>query len=123
MSTASRLLIQSIRDVTIVRFRESAILDTQLIQNISQELNHLVDALHKRKLLLDFTEVKFLSSSALGALVTLKKKTDAVKGDLVICAMNKELRKIFKITSLDKLFKFKNDEESALEVFGVTSFG
>ncbi len=123
MSTAARLLIQSIKDVTAVRFQESSILDTRLIQQISEELNHLVEAQHKQKLLLDFTDVKFLSSSALGLLITLKKKMDAIKGELVICGMNKELRKIFRITSLDKLFKFADDEENALGIFGVTSAG
>jgi anti-sigma B factor antagonist len=117
------LLIQSIRDVTIVRFRETSILDTQLIQQISEDLTRLIEAQHRRKVLLDFSSVKFLSSSALGVLVTLKKKADSIKGTLVISGMNKDLRKVFKITNLDKMFEFKDDESSALEVFGVTTAG
>ena len=123
MSTAARLVIQSIRDVTIVRFQESSILDTLLIQRISDELSRLVDAKYTRKLVLDFTDVKFLSSSALGVLVTLKKKSDAIKGEVVLCGLRKDLRKIFKITSLEKLFKFADDERGALEVFGVSAAG
>lgn len=123
MSTAARLVIQSIREVTIVRFQESSILDTLLIQRISDDLSHLVDAKHTRKLVLDFTDVKFLSSSALGVLVVLKKKSDAIKGQVVLCGLRKDLRKIFKITSLEKLFKFADDERGALEVFGVTAAG
>ena len=123
MSTAARLVIQSIREVTIVRFQESSILDTLLIQRISDELSRLVDAKYTRKLVLDFTDVKFLSSSALGVLVTLKKKSDAIKGEVVLCGLRKDLRKIFKITSLEKLFKFADDERGALEVFGVTAAG
>jgi len=46
MSTAARLLIQSIRDVTIVRFRETSILDTQLIQQISEDLTRLIESQH-----------------------------------------------------------------------------
>ena len=121
--SSARLLIQSIKDVTAVRFLETAILDTRLIQQISEQLNELVEARNKKKLLLDFNAVKFLSSSALGLLVTLKKKLDIINGTIVICGMNKELQKVFKITSLDKLFAFADDEESALEVFGVTSAG
>ena len=123
MPTAPRLLIQTIRDVTVVRLRESSILDTHLIQQISDELVELVDVKNRKKLLLDFSEVKFLSSSALGVLVTLRKKVEAIKGELVLASMQKDLRKIFKITNLDRLFKFKDDEDSALEVFGVTSAG
>lgn len=123
MSSTARLLVQSIKDVTVVQFQESAILDALMIQGISEELNHLVEAQHKQKLLLDFVRVKFLSSSALGILVTLKKKMDAIKGELVICGMNKELRKVFKITNLDKLFKFADDEPGALELLGTTTAG
>ncbi len=123
MSTTAKLLVQSIKDVTVVQFQESAILDALMIQGISEELNHLVEAQHKQKLLLDFIRVKFLSSSALGILVTLRKKMDAIKGELVICGMNKELRKVFKITNLDKLFKFADDEPGALELLGTTTAG
>lgn len=123
MPTAPRLLIQTIRDVTVVRLRESSILDTHLIQQISDELVELVEVKNRKKLLLDFSEVKFLSSSALGVLVTLRKKVEAIKGELVLASMQKDLRKIFKITNLDRLFKFKDDEDSALEVFGMTSAG
>lgn len=123
MSSTARLLVQSIKDVTVVQFQESAILDALMIQGISEELNHLVEAQHKQKLLLDFVRVKFLSSSALGILVTLKKKMDAIKGELVICGMNKELRKVFKITNLDKLFKFADDEPGAMELLGTTTAG
>lgn len=123
MSTTANLLVQSIKGVTIVQFQESAILDALMIQGISEELNHLVEAQHKQKLLLDFVRVKFLSSSALGILVTLRKKMDAIKGELVICGMNKELRKVFKITNLEKLFKFADDEPGAMELLGTTTAG
>lgn len=123
MSTPPRLLIQKIKDVTIVRLRESSILEPHLIQQISQELAELVESQHRRKLLIDFSEVKFLSSSALGVLVMLRKKVEGIQGELVLAGMSKELRKIFKITNLDRLFKFKDDENGALEVFGVTSAG
>lgn len=123
MSTTASLLVQSIEDVTVVQFQESSILDALTIQGISDELNHLVESQHKQKLLLNFTKVEFLSSSALGVLVMIKKKVDAIKGELVICGMKKELRKVFKITNLDKLFKFADDEPGALELLGATTAG
>ena len=123
MSTTANLLVQSIKNVTVVQFQESAILDALMIQEISEELNHLVETQHQQKLLLDFMKVKFLLSSALGILVTLRKKVDANKGDLVICGMNPELRKVFKITNLEKLFKFADDEPSAMALLGATTAG
>ena len=121
MSSPSKLRIRSVEDVTAVRFQESSILDTQLIHDIAQELDQLIEAENKRKLLLDFTEVKFFSSSALGILVTLSKKMAEIEGQLVICALAAELRKVFKITNLDKLFRFADDEVQALQMLGVPS--
>ena len=121
MSSTSKLRIRSVEDVTTVRFQESSILDTQLIHNIADELDQLIAVENNKKLLLDFTEVKFFSSSALGILITLGKKMAEIEGQLVICALAAELRKVFKITSLDKLFNFADDEEQALQMLGVTS--
>ena len=121
MTTAAPLLTKMVDDVTIVRFTEPSILDAQLIQQISNELSQLADDRNNRKLLLDFTDVDFLSSSALGVFVTLKKKTDAAKLDLIMCGMNEDLRKVFKITNLDKLFRLEDDDQSALTALGVTT--
>ncbi len=121
MSSPSKLRIRSVEDVTAVRFQETSILDTQLIRDIAHEWDQLIEAENNKKLLLDFTEVKFFSSSALGILVTVSKKMAEIEGELVICALAAELRKIFKITNLDKLFKFADDEDQALQMLGVTS--
>lgn len=121
MSSPSKLRIRSVEDVTAVRFQDASILDTQLIHDIAHELDQLIEVENHKKLLLDFTEVTFFSSSALGILVTLSKKMAEIEGELVICALAAELRKVFKITNLDKLFKFADDEDQALQMLGVTS--
>ena len=121
MSSSSKLRIRSVEDVTVVRFQESSILDTELIHDIAHELDQLIETKNNKKLLLDFTEVTFFSSSALGILVTLSKKMAAIEGELIICALAAELRKVFKITNLDKLFNFADDEDQALQMLGVTS--
>ena len=123
MSTAPRLLIHPIRDAIIVNFTDSSILDTIQVEAIGEELYELVDKRDHKKIILDFANVKFLSSSALGVLITLKKKADAIKGKVVICSMRGDLKKVFKITRLDKMFEFYNDEEKALATFGLSTVG
>ncbi len=123
MASAPRLLIHPVRDVTVVTINESSILDTLQVQQIGEELYHLVDAKALRKIVLDFANVKFLSSSALGVLLTLRKKSAAIKGQIVLCGLRPDLRKVFKITNLDKLFEFHETEEQALGTFGVSTVG
>jgi len=123
MAAPSRLLIHPIRDVTIVNFQDASILDTAQIEQIGETLYDLVDNRSHRKIILDFAKVQFLSSSALGVLITLRKKSEAIKGTVVICSLKKDLRKVFKITRLDKLFEFYDDEAKALERFGISTAG
>jgi anti-sigma B factor antagonist len=120
---ASRLLIHPIRDVTIVNIQDASILDTAQVEQLGEELYDLVDGKNRKKLILDFTKVQFLSSSALGVLITLRKKAAAIKGEVVICGLRKELMKVFSITNLDKMFAFRPDEKEALAKFGVTTAG
>ncbi len=114
------LLVETIRGVTVVNFGDVSVLDSVHIDRIGQELYELVDRFDRRQLVLDFSGVRLLGSQALGVLLTLRKKLQAAKGRLVICGLRPDLRKVFSITKLEKLFKFEPDEEHALNVFGVS---
>jgi anti-sigma B factor antagonist len=123
MEASSGLLIQHIRDVTIVNFEDSSILDTAQIQALGEQLYKLVDVKCCKRLLLDFSKVQFLSSSALSVLINLRNKSAAIKGTLVLCSMRKDLMKVFEITKLNKLFTFCANEDEGLATFGITSAG
>ncbi len=123
MAARANLLIQTIREVTIVNFGDSSILDTLQVEQIGQELYALVDVKDRKKLLLDFSKVRFLSSSALGVLLTLQKKSAAIKGKLLLCGLRKELMNVFTISRLDRLFEFFEDEAAALASLGITAAG
>jgi len=58
------------KEVDIVEFRESKILDELNINEIGQTLLDLVEARERPKLLLDFSNVDHLSSAALGELIS-----------------------------------------------------
>jgi len=115
----SQLLVNTESGVTVVTFRTASILDGSAIEGIGRELFDLVDNQAQRKLILDFHQVKFLSSSMLGVLIQLQKKAGAIKGRAVIVNLKPELRKVFTITRLDKLFTFFDSDRDALESFGV----
>jgi anti-sigma B factor antagonist len=119
MSVSSRILVQKIGKVAVVDFIDAAIMDMQQIQQITEELDYMVDDQDAHFLLLDFSSVKFLSSQTLGMLLKLHKKLTDKKGWLGICGLRKELYKVFKLTRLDKLFNFYPDEQEALAAAGV----
>ena len=112
-----RLEVEDSGDVAVVQFVDKKILDEQNIQMIGDDLFRLVDELGRRKLLLNFGNVEFLSSAALGKLITLNKKSQTSGGKLVMCKIAKEILEVFEITKLDKLFTILPDEQAALQAF------
>ncbi len=123
MAGSSHLLIHPIRDVTVVNFRTSAVLDALQVQQIGEALYELVDARALTKIVVDFSDVKFLSSSALGVLITLHKKAAAIKGRVLLCGLRPELRRVFEISRLDKILELHETEEQALAAFGISTLG
>ena len=112
-----RLEVEDSADVAVVNFIDKKILDEQNIQMIGDDLFRLVDELGRRKILLNFSNVEFLSSAALGKLITMNRKVQAVRGKLLLCNITKEIREVFEITKLDKLFTIMPDEQAALQAF------
>ena len=116
-SKRRRLELEEVGDVTVVSFVDKKILDEQNIQIIGEQLFDLVDNQGKKKILLNFGNVEFLSSAALGKLITLNKKAQTSGGKLVMCNIVREIFEVFAITRLDKLFKIYKDEQTALQAF------
>src|SRR5207253_1231249 len=77
-----RMQVSDVGGVSVVRFVDRKILDEANIQELGQELFQLVEDDNRKKLLLNFATVEFLSSAALGKLITLDKKVKARGGRL-----------------------------------------
>jgi anti-sigma B factor antagonist len=78
---------------------------------------HLVEKDRRGKLLLNFSSVEFLSSAALGKLITLDKRVKAHGGLLKLSNIRPEIFEVFAITKLNRLFDIKEDEADALAAF------
>jgi anti-sigma B factor antagonist len=115
----SGLVISQIQDVTVVNFRNRSILDTVGVESISKELYALADEQARKKIVLDFSQVRFLSSQMLGVLIALHKKLREYDGRFIICGLQPELHRVFRITRLDKILEFAEDETQALAKFDV----
>ena len=119
MTETSPLVIHEIQKITVVNFNTAAVLDAIHIQSIADQLYDLVDKRACRKLILDLTKVRYFSSQALGVLISLYKKSQAIKGSVVLCGVNDELMKLFKLTNLHKFFRISADEKEALASFSI----
>ncbi|ROH86954.1 anti-sigma factor antagonist [Pseudomethylobacillus aquaticus] len=67
----------------------------------------------KTRLVLDLTAVKFMDSSALGAVVAVLKTVGA-RGDLVLCGATGIVAELFKLTRMDRVFVIVASEADAV---------
>jgi anti-anti-sigma factor len=102
--------------LTIV-FDDARILDEAKLEELSRELTELLNRTTEERVILDFRNVKFMSSAMLGKLVQMHKKAGEFKVKLKLCSIDPEIRQVFKITRLDKLFDIESDEASARAAF------
>lgn len=105
-------------DYTVVTILAERLLDEATIQLIGDELFDLVENKGRNHLILNFAHVKYLSSGALGKLISLNKKVKESGGRLLLCSIGKEIYEVFKITKLNKYFEIETDELTALRAVG-----
>lgn len=88
----------------------SGILDSTKAQEFCQEISDLV-ATGTKIMLVDFQDVTFMDSSGLGALVLALKTVRAAGGKLFLCSINAQIRILFELTSMDRVFEIYNSRE------------
>jgi anti-anti-sigma factor len=116
MATPQRLQVNESASITVVHFKDQKIIDPGDIQELGQELFDLVEKEERRKIVLNFGNVEFLSSAALGKLITFEKKAKRIGAELILTNISPEIYQVFAITNLDKLFQIKDSEADALAV-------
>ena len=118
MLKLKRLDVCQVGDVTIVRFRDQSITESRGIEEIAQELFHLVEEEDRQKLVVSLASVNCVSSAALGKLIILNRKATARGDALKLSNMNADISVVFSVTQLDRLFDIEEDEDHAIRAFG-----
>jgi anti-sigma B factor antagonist len=113
----ARLTVTQQKDVAIVEFTDSKILDEMNINEIGQALTALVETKDRSKLLLDFANVDHLSSAALGMLITVNNKIKQQNGQLRLANIKPQIMEVFVITKLNRLFRIAATRLEAIATF------
>lgn len=103
--------------ILTVVFEDARILDETKLEQVGRELLELLNKTTEERVIIDFRNVKFMSSAMLGKLVQIHKKAAEYKVKLKFCSIDSEIRQVFKITKLDKLFDIEADETAARAAF------
>lgn len=109
------LQIEEKEQVVLIAIKENRLdahnsgeLKSQLLTLFEQGKNHL---------LVDLQEVRFVDSSGLGALVSGFKNASARNGSLKLCGLQPQVKSMFELTRLHRVFEIFASEQDALTSF------
>ncbi|MBW8017345.1 MAG: STAS domain-containing protein [Planctomycetes bacterium] len=112
-----KIIVEYLSDLAVVTLTDEKILEEADIQALENSLIPLIEQTPGIKMVLDFTNVQFLSSAVLGMLIRISKKIYESNGQLKLCNINDKIYQVFTITRLDRIFDIFNAQESALADF------
>ena len=112
----SQFNTNQIGENTVVEFTSPTLMDPIELEQIAQQLYKLIDEQDKRRIILDFEKVQFLSSQAIGILLAMQKKLSQLKkSNLILCGVGPRLMELLRITRLDKVLMIKPSQKEAIK--------
>jgi anti-sigma B factor antagonist len=113
-----KISVEYAGDATIVTLTDEKILEEQDIGALRNSVMSVVEQGQGISLILDFRNVRFLSSAVLGLLIRVSKKVYEQDGLLRLCNIEPKIHEIFRITRLTRIFDIYKDLEAAMEGLG-----
>jgi anti-sigma B factor antagonist len=111
-----RISVEYCQNATIVTFTDERILKDEDIQALQESIMSVVESAGGGiNLILDFCNVRFLSSAVLGLLMRVSKRIYERDGRLRLCNIDAKIYEIFKITRLTRIFDIYEDIERATQ--------
>jgi anti-sigma B factor antagonist len=69
------------------------------------------------KLVLDLRQLRFVDSSGLGAMLSCLRQLSAKGGDLKLCSLSKQVRALFELVRMHRIFDIYGTKEEAVRAF------
>jgi anti-anti-sigma factor len=96
------------------------ILDSVRANNLRRDIINLIEDGNKL-ILLDLHEISFMNSSGMGILVATLKAVKAKGGELVLCSLSEQVKIIFELSRMDRIFQVYSDLQEFVNRHSVTT--
>lgn len=111
------LNIQAYENIVLAKITKERLLEAPVIVALGDDLMKLVDRYPRLSLILDLSDVAYLSSAFIGKLVALFKLITTHKGRIIIAGVKPTLMPLFQVTGLDKVIAFEPVVEKAIQLY------
>lgn len=109
----NRMKIELTQELNVCVIKPYGPINYSTLARFNETLNRSIDE-GSNKILLNFAEVDFISTLAIRALMEANKKIVAKQGTIAVCSLSKELRELFDVIQLDRIFPVFNDSIDAI---------
>ena len=100
----TRMKVEYGSEFTIVTFNDENILNEEQIRKLQESLGPIIEKNKDNQMVMNFANVRFMTSAMLGLLIRVHKRVTEHGGQLRLCNLEPSLRKVFEITQLTKIF-------------------
>jgi anti-sigma B factor antagonist len=108
------LAVEKMGDVTVVEVPVEE-LDASNTGELKHDIAPVLEA--NSKLVIDLSRLRFVDSSGLGALLSCLRQLTAKGGDLKLCGMQKQVRAVFELVRMHRIFDIYTTREEAVRAF------
>ena len=109
------LRVKSNAGIAVAAFAVPAVRSTSEVRRLEEDLHALRTKHQFTRVVLNFSKLKFMSSSVISVLVRFKESLGKAGGDIVLCDVPLDIRKVLEVMHLHKLFEIHNTETGALK--------
>jgi anti-sigma B factor antagonist len=110
--------IKDVNGIAVVEFVNSQLMfATDVVDEIGDELESLISDHAYSRIVLDFSDVQYVSSMMLAKLAKLQKHAEVAKRQLKLCRLGPILQDTFRIGHFERVFSVYDDADSALKSF------
>ena len=109
--------MDQVSGVTVITFLPQDLVRFEDIDEVAQQLYKLLENYSSKKIVLNLSGVRRLSSLMLGKLIAFNDRVTSAGGRMVLCDVNTEVHSVFKAVNLLKVFPICADETAALKSF------
>jgi len=109
-------------DITVEKIGEVAVaelpvqeLDASNAAEFKRDIAPLLET--HSKLVIDLGRLRFTDSSGLGVFISCLRKLNAKGGDLKLCRMSRQVRAVFELVRMHRIFDIFDTREEAIQAF------
>ncbi len=111
-------LLETVDRVSVLQIK-GTLCDYQSL-HFQEALKDLCRSTQNTIFVVDFKAVSLIDSRGLGAMVSCLKLAEASQNRFVLCGLDSQVRMVFELTQLDRVFAIYSDLNQVLQAFGLS---